>query len=393
MSQRDQYWEITTDGDSIDSFVENTNWGTTSDMWGINDGVLLAGSLNGEPAFAKMDTNYNIEWSTSLGFQYGEAAAVFADGSDYYVSGIGGFNMDFIAKFDASGDTSWMITLQQSTFTKLSDIIKLSDGNYLASGNLDDYPIAVKFNSTGDTIWTYYEPLFISFQKMNAYEKSNGNIVLLAERSMIELDQNGNKLSDTMFTINAFYDMHFANDTFYLFGYDRNEQWGNEKQPLVELRNSDWDSLGSWTYNSFMHPLADNVLSDAVKTPGGGFLAAGKLRDSINVTNNTYNIFAVKFNDGVIIDATINDTTDTITAVLPIGASIQLSVYPNPTSNSLWVRSNQSIEGVSIFDLQGRIIYQWKTEALVEEINVSMMEPGYYILKLENGASRKFIIE
>jgi hypothetical protein len=142
-----------------------------------------------------------------------------------------------------------------------------------------------------------------------------------------------------------------------------------------------------------MHPLADNVLSDAVKTPGGGFLAAGKLRDSINVTNNTDNIFAVKFNDGVIIDTTINDTTDTITAVLPIGASIQLSVYLNPTSNSLWVRSNQSIEGVSIFDLQGRIIYQWKTEALVEEINVSMMEPGYYILKLENGASRKFIIE
>lgn len=82
---------------------------------------------------------------------------------------------------------------------------------------------------------------------MNAFEKSNGNIVLLGEHVMIELDDEGTKLTDTDFTINQFYDMHFENDTVYMFGYYRDTMWGSEKLPLVELRNANWDSLGSWT--------------------------------------------------------------------------------------------------------------------------------------------------
>lgn len=386
LAQQDKYYKINLEGDSLAAQVENTSWGTTSDMVGIGDGVMLAGTLGGAPGFAKMDTNFNIVWSKTLGYSNGEAAAIFADGSDYFVSGYGSYNSNFVAKFDANGDTAWMFELQQTTFTKLSDIIKLSDGNYLASGNLDDYPLAVKFNSDGDTLWTYYEPLFISFQKMNAFEKANGNIVLMAERYIIELDEDGVKLSQNDFSNSQFYDLHFENDTFYLFGSERISQSGNDRYPIVELRNASWDSLGKWTLTNGVYPIATNEFSDAIKTPGGGYIAVGKLQDSVNISNNTYNVLAVKFNDGL-----APDTTDTLTGLSRVWANQQLNVYPNPVDQVLNVSAVSAMSELKLIDIQGRVVLRKQVATKQETLDMEALESGFYLLQVDGGAPQSII--
>jgi hypothetical protein len=391
VSQWDKYYQINTDGDSIDAAIENTSWGITYDMLGVSDGVLLTGSFNGHPAIAKMDTNFNIVWSTEINALSGSGRALHADGNDFYVSGKVGFNSCFISNFDAAGDTAWYLELEQFTFTQLTDIIKLSDGDFLASGNVDDYPLAVKFDASGDTVWTYTEYLFISFMKMNAFEKSNGNIVLLGERVMMELDDDGTKLSDTTFTINQFYDMHYEDDTVYMFGYQRDTTWGSEKVPLVELRNTNWDSLGSWTLNDGVHPTADNLFSDAIKTPGGGFIGVGKIRDSIDITANTYNILAVKFNDGAIADTNNNDTTDTVTGINRQLAGSRLTIYPNPANDVLSIAASFTINDVKIIDMQGRIILRKNCATKNEQLDIQSLENGYYVLSVNSMHSEPFI--
>ncbi len=365
--------------------------GVTYDMKGVSDGVLLTGTLNFKAAIAKMDTNFNIVWSTELSASSGSGQALLVDGSDFYVSGQAGFSGDFIAKFDANGDTAWYLELPQNSFSSLTDLIKLSDGNFLASGNLDDYPLAIKFDSSGDTLWNYTEYIFISFRKMNAFEKSNGNIVLLGEHVMIELDDEGTKLTDTDFTINQFYDMHFENDTVYMFGYYRDTMWGSEKLPLVELRNANWDSLGSWTLSKGVYPNASNEFSDAIKTPGGGFIGVGKFRDSVNVSANTYNILAVKFNDGAVPDTNTNDSTDTVTGISRQWANSQMMVYPNPANDVLNIAASFSISSVEIIDMQGRIVLRENYATKNEQLDIQSLEKGYYILSINSMHTEPFI--
>ena len=164
LNQHEQFYQIGINGDSIDAAVESTNWGLTQAMIGTSEGVLLAGSHNSFPAIALMDTNFNIVWTKALSSNAsGSAFAVYSDGTDFYASGRHGFSSDFITKFDATGDTAWYTIIPQTTFSQLSDIIELSDGNFLATGNLDDYPLAVKFNGNGDTIWDVYGIYFHQF--------------------------------------------------------------------------------------------------------------------------------------------------------------------------------------------------------------------------------------
>jgi len=373
LNQHEQFYQIGINGDSIDAAVESTNWGLTQAMIGTSEGVLLAGSHNSFPAIALMDTNFNIVWTKALSSNAsGSAFAVYSDGTDFYASGRHGFSSDFITKFDATGDTAWYTIIPQTTFSQLSDIIELSDGNFLATGNLDDYPLAVKFNGNGDTIWTYTEYIFISFYQARAYERSNGEIVILAERFMIELNDDGIKISDTNFTVSSFYDMKYQNDTVYLFGTKRDTIWGNEKWPVVEIRNSNFDSLGTWRYEDNLHPFADNVLTTAIQTPGGGFIAVGKMRDSVNITANTYNILAVKFNDG-----TVNDT---ITYIPDFTQQNEVQVFPIPTQQVINIHASSAMHDVNLIDACGRKVRILGDVETSTQLDLSTIPSGVYYL-------------
>ncbi|MFT6441464.1 MAG: hypothetical protein ACJASM_001001 [Salibacteraceae bacterium] len=57
------------------------------------------------------------------------------------------------------------MVLNQTKPTKLTSIVKLKGGKFLAAGNSDYSPLAVIFDDKDNTVWTYYKSIFISLKK------------------------------------------------------------------------------------------------------------------------------------------------------------------------------------------------------------------------------------
>jgi hypothetical protein len=73
-----------------------------------------------------------------------------------------------------------------------------------------------------------------------------------------------------------------------------------------------------------------------------------------------------------------------------------LSFYPNPVSNGkIYITSKSSLDKeVIIFDVLGKKVFQ--TLVSSKELNISMLSPGVYIIKIKEGdatATRKLIIK
>ncbi len=73
-----------------------------------------------------------------------------------------------------------------------------------------------------------------------------------------------------------------------------------------------------------------------------------------------------------------------------------LSFYPNPVSNGkIYITSKSSLDKeVIIFDVLGKKVFQTLVNS--KELNISMLSPGVYIIKIKEGdatATRKLIIK
>jgi hypothetical protein len=71
---------------------------------------------------------------------------------------------------------------------------------------------------------------------------------------------------------------------------------------------------------------------------------------------------------------------------------ITVSVYPNPAKDRINIRSNETIQQISIIDLNGKVVYSGNEKS----INVSNLSNGVYFIKTVtlNGISNiKFVKE
>lgn len=65
------------------------------------------------------------------------------------------------------------------------------------------------------------------------------------------------------------------------------------------------------------------------------------------------------------------------------------SVYPNPTNGSIFIKSNNNLKSVTIYDITGKIVLDRRLESsqLSTEINLSSFTTGLYIVSLESHSS------
>lgn len=75
--------------------------------------------------------------------------------------------------------------------------------------------------------------------------------------------------------------------------------------------------------------------------------------------------------------------------------SDNLGFYPNPVTNGkIYITSRSSTaKEITIFDVLGKKVFY--TESTAKELNISMLSPGVYIIKLEEGvisSTRKLIV-
>ena len=85
---------------------------------------------------------------------------------------------------------------------------------------------------------------------------------------------------------------------------------------------------------------------------------------------------------------------DTLTFMNENGNLISLSVYPNPVSDKLYIKLDKKSQkelSVTIFNLEGRMLFTQKLTEMKNEINLSGLKTGVYILKVFNGKEFKVL--
>ena len=70
---------------------------------------------------------------------------------------------------------------------------------------------------------------------------------------------------------------------------------------------------------------------------------------------------------------------------------LDISIYPNPTSNTLFITGNETPIAVSIYDVLGKEVLSIKN---TDNINVQALPSGVYVIRISDGVgqtNRKFI--
>jgi len=69
-----------------------------------------------------------------------------------------------------------------------------------------------------------------------------------------------------------------------------------------------------------------------------------------------------------------------------------LNLYPNPTSNSLQIQSNETLD-IRIYNVQGKLFETFKIQPGINALDVSKFTKGIYIVGANGFLPTKFIIE
>ena len=104
--------------------------------------------------------------------------------------------------------------------------------------------------------------------------------------------------------------------------------------------------------------------------------------------NNIYDSF---FDEGWDVDNTDVYSEDCYLGIEDINL-ISITIYPNPTQNTLFIEAQQPIERVRIYNLQGQLI----AEVYNSKVDVSALSAGLYFVQVSvNGKSetKKFLKE
>ena len=63
-------------------------------------------------------------------------------------------------------------------------------------------------------------------------------------------------------------------------------------------------------------------------------------------------------------------------------ADVALEAWPNPTSGDFYIESENSMERLALYDLQGRLIQNWTVDSQSIQLDLNAIAPGYYFMKV-----------
>ncbi len=165
-----------------------------------------------------------------------------------------------------------------------------------------------------------------------------------------------------------------AGDTFewqrFLALPDGSPDWGNGRN-IAYLTGIVPDNTGSGT---------QTVSLGIYNTPVDGevFTWTGKITLASDGSDTGYN------NTG-------NLDTISSTAGLDDINGISVEVYPNPTSDKLYIQNSLRVNKIGIIDISGRTVLEFNKAKNLKSIDVSNLTEGIYFLKTDLGSQLKFI--
>lgn len=114
-----------------------------------------------------------------------------------------------------------------------------------------------------------------------------------------------------------------------------------------------------------------------------------------NVGNNAYILNNIVANHVIYVTCESN-TTDPDTTGVHEYNSIAINLFPSPTNSLLNVQTDNVIENIEIFDMNGRIVLRKETNSNNVQLNVTDIKSGIYFIKvISNGqiSTGKFVKE
>ena len=118
-----------------------------------------------------------------------------------------------------------------------------------------------------------------------------------------------------------------------------------------------------WSTNSQNYTIEDSTISNPTFSFLGDVSVYVKVTDKLgSVTYDTVNLIMVTENIG------------------EFGISEQISIFPNPTKDKLYIQSSAKIENIQIYDVYGRMLKDIQNS---QSVNISDLSQGFYFLKLK----------
>ena len=370
---------------------------------GMSDSNNFFGSGfgNDDILVIKTDSNGSVEWGKRFGTissERGHSVKQTTDGN-YIVTGFIGGGGTWVAKLDSSGNlyTNW----SNVTFggSQAYAVEETSDGGFVIAGysvnGTNNIDVRVfKLNATSDIAWDYNfggtnadyaysikQTIDGGFIVAGMTESNNGDVINNYGNQdfwVLKLNASGGLEWQSTYggSQNDFANkIQQTNDGGYIVvgqtNSDDNDVSGNPGSNIYDYWVVKLNSTGQLQWQSCLGGSANDFGNAIQQTTDGGFIVAGRsASNNYDVSGNhgNYDFWLVKLESETL-------------GVNPNFMNEAISIYPNPTTNKIYINTNLNVISLTLYDAIGKLIINQKT---CNELNVEHLKQGLYLLKIES---------
>jgi len=280
-------------------------------------------------------------------YKYNECAKVFLYEIPYGIPTNGGYNQYFTVQ-----------TMFRDSVTKMADLLKL------------------QILPAGECVRAYY----------SKYQ----NLLLHSNINDIHPNANGSFMIASSFYAGVFQDSTFGASYYSTINVDTAKRFFNLVDSIVLNNKPDWRIN---TYNIHAE-FAVNQSNDTIQLSNNSSNYSNVLWDFGDGNNSSldspthkysalgnYQIKLKVIKQACFDTAFANVTIDVISGFnSPENESI--SCFPNPVVNNLNFETAESIDRISIFDINGKLLYSEYPKANVYKMNIGSLKAGIYIINI-----------
>lgn len=361
--------------ETSDSSFIITGW-TMSFGAGEEDVYLIKINGEGEHLWSKTFGRT----TTDKGFSVSETS----DGG-YIIAGYSqsldpsGFDV-YLIKTDVNGDSLWTKTIRSSGYDFSYSVKQTSDGGYIIAGSSSFQSYLIKTDENGNIVWakTYSGEYF--YQSACVEQTSDGGYIMagrnynfgdeltyFSHACLIKTDAEG----DTLWTRT-----YEGTEEQLIFNVDQTQDHG-----YILAGQSFFNFAG---YKSYLIKTDSNGNTACSVAIPGTFVVETEAA-SINqpsITNfvstlETAPATITAFNEKEISSICIIDNINSFNLVSPI------YIYPNPFNTEIEVIGITEDGWLRIFDVIGKEILFQKVDVLHNQLNLTMLKPGIYLLNYQ----------
>ncbi len=434
----DEWWIIKLDDDGVivwEKCIGSTRFDRAYDVKQTADGgYAIAGSFgddgdiaehNGITDFSllKLDANGEIEWQKFHGTPFNNlvhSLSLTADGGYMLAGNSNGLapgdniSKGLFIKLSPGGELEWMKEYGGSISEEIYSIQQTSDFGYVAAGCTNSVDGVLEGNNGGNDLWV----IKMDQDGELEWSKTYGGSESEATRSIRQAADGGYIVAAYTASGDGDVSENYGGQDAWLVKLDENgdleweRNYGGEKQDrALSVRNASTGGylVGGWTRSSDQDVSNNSGLIDiwifkidddgeieweqtfggggidqcfdAKETFDGGIVATGNTNSSngdFPLNNGSFDFWVMKLSP-VFVNLNENNFDPSIV------------ISPNPNSGQFTIQA-PGLQGnldITIYDMQGRVVYSNPTADINQVISVGEVSSGLYLLELRS-SGRKF---